>query len=86
MPVAYSMIMRETYKNLKDILNALEYNKHQWMICADLKVVSILTGLKAGYTKFGCLLRLRDFQARQSHYKEKVWHKRGDFTVTTKLC
>ena len=28
-PVVYSMIMRETYKNLKDILNAMQHNKHQ---------------------------------------------------------
>ena len=29
MPVAYSMIMWETYKNLKDIQNAIQYNKYQ---------------------------------------------------------
>ena len=40
-PVAYSMIMGETFKNLKNILNAMQYNKHQWMICVDLKVVEI---------------------------------------------
>ena len=83
-PVVYSMITRETYKNLKDILNAIQYNKHQWMICADLKVVAIPTGLQAGYTKFCCSSCLWDSRARHSHYKERVWPKRDGFTVDLK--
>ena len=72
------------YKNLKDILNDIQYNKHRWMICADLKVVAILTKLQAGYTKFCCFLCLWDSRAKHSHYNEKVWPERDDFTVGLK--
>ena len=54
------------------------------MIYADLKVVAILTGLQAGYTKFCCLLWLWDSRARHSRYKKKVWPQRGNFTVGLK--
>jgi hypothetical protein len=33
--------MKETYKNLKQLLNKLEYSKYGWHICGDLKVVSV---------------------------------------------
>ena len=54
------------------------------MIRANLKVVAILTGLQAGYIKFCCFPCLWDSLARHSHYKEKVWPKRGGFTVGLK--
>jgi len=44
--------MKETYKNLKQLLNKLEYSKYGWHICGDLKVVSLLMGLQLGYTKY----------------------------------
>ena len=38
-------------------------------MCADLKVLAVLTGLQGGYTKFCCFLCDWDCQARDCHYR-----------------
>lgn len=72
-PVAYSTSMRETYTNLEKILFSVNYSKHNWLICADLKVIAILTGLQPGYTKYCCFLCLWDSRARKEHYCKTNW-------------
>lgn len=47
-PVAHVVGWKETYGNCKLILQAINYNKYGWKVCADLKVVAILVGLQAG--------------------------------------
>ncbi|GBN16258.1 hypothetical protein AVEN_117115-1 [Araneus ventricosus] len=44
--------MKETYGTMKHMLSSIEYSKHSWHICADLKVIAVLVVLQAGYTKF----------------------------------
>lgn len=72
-PVAYATSMKETYDNLRKILEKISYDHHQWNVCADLKVVAILTGLQAGYTKFCCFLCEWDSRAKDQHYVRKDW-------------
>lgn len=55
-PIGYSTDTKETYERMKDILEKIEYNKYNWRICCDLKVVAILCGLQAGWTKRPCFL------------------------------
>jgi hypothetical protein len=76
-PVAYSVSMRENYDNLKKILQCIRYNENKWAICADLKVVAILTGLQLGYTKYCCFLCLWDSRDRAHHYTRKDWPLRN---------
>ena len=72
-PVAYSVTMRETYPNVKEILECIHYAEHKWAICADFKVIAILTGLQSGYTKFCCFICLWDSRDRAQHYTRKDW-------------
>ncbi|GBN78620.1 hypothetical protein AVEN_156558-1 [Araneus ventricosus] len=58
------------------MLSIIEYIKHSWHICADLKVIDVLVGLQAGYTKFCCFLCQWNSRVRKKHYIKKVWPKR----------
>jgi hypothetical protein len=51
-PVEHAVHTKETYVNLKQMLNKLEYSKYGWHICGGLEVVSLLMGLQLGYTKY----------------------------------
>jgi hypothetical protein len=51
-PVAYTIHKQETYVNMKEIPNCVNYKIHEWHICSDLKAIAILMGLQKGYTKF----------------------------------
>ena len=47
-PIAYSTTLKESYENLKAILTSIQYDYHNWNICADFKVVTMLPGLELG--------------------------------------
>ena len=72
-PVAHSVILRETYENLSFIVEHISCNEHEWLICVDLMVVAILNGLQTGYTKFMCFLCKWDSRARSEHYICSAW-------------
>ena len=57
-PVGHSVHMNESYENMVILLNALNYDKYQWSICGDLKVIGLLLGMQGGFTKFCCFLSL----------------------------
>jgi hypothetical protein len=43
-PVAHLVNLKETYKNLEQLLQKINYKEHQWMVCGDLKVLCMLLG------------------------------------------
>ncbi|GBN24687.1 hypothetical protein AVEN_214162-1 [Araneus ventricosus] len=59
------------------MLSSIEYSKHSWHICADLKVIAVLVGLQAGYTKFFCFLWQWDRRDRK-----KALHQEGVVQAT----
>ena len=65
--------MKETYQNMRILLQSIKYEDHKWHICADLKVVALLTGLQSGFTKYCCFLCEWDSRARNQHYLVKDW-------------
>ena len=78
-PVAYSVSMKETYDNLRLVLDKIRYDDHCWPICGDLKIISLLLGMQLGFTKHSCFLCEWDSRDRKKHYVKKKWPKRQNF-------
>ena len=55
-----------------------------WNVCADLKVVALLTGLQGGCTKFCCFLCGWHRRARDRHCHVKQWPHRGEMILGQK--
>ena len=80
-PIAHSTTMKETYDNLKIIIQNIQYDKHKWRICGDLKVSGILLGQQSGFTKTPCFLCLWDSRDRAKHYTNHKWPERKSLEV-----
>ena len=76
LPLAHAVGMKETYDNIKLILEKLDYSSHQWLVCGDFKMISFLQGLQGGYTKYSCYLCLWDSRNYKDHYKISNWPPR----------
>ena len=83
-PVGHSFHMKEQYDTMKFVIEKLKYHEHKWLICGDLKVISILLGQQAGYTKFPCFICLWDSRAKKEHWVKKNWPRRENFNVGEK--
>jgi len=55
-PLAHAANMKEYYENMKLLLENIQYEKHNWNNCGDLKVTALLLGLQLSYTKVCCFL------------------------------
>ena len=75
-PVGHAVHMKETYDTIKLLLSSIQYSKHNWNLCGDLKVVALLVGMQLGYTKYCCFICEWDSRARDSHYIKKDWPRR----------
>jgi hypothetical protein len=78
-PIAHSVEMTETYDNMKCLLTSIKYHQLEWLICGDLKVISLLLGQSGGYMKYPCFLCLWDSRADNLHYDKKDWPERTEF-------
>ena len=47
-PIGHSVHLKETYENMKLLLTKIKYDEHKWMLCGDLKVLSMLLGQQEG--------------------------------------
>jgi len=70
-PVGNSVRNKESYENMKILIEAFNYDKFKWQICSDLKVIAILLGLKQGFKKFCCFICELDSRARSLHYSKQ---------------
>ena len=50
-PAGHSVHKKESYENMKILMEAINYDKLKWQICGDLKVIALLLGLPQGFTK-----------------------------------
>jgi hypothetical protein len=71
-PVGRSVYNKESYENMKILMEAINYDKFKWQICGDLKVIALLLGLEQGFTKYCCFICEWDRRARSIHYSRKV--------------
>ena len=78
-PIAHSVHLKESYDNMELLLEAIKYSEYQWILCGDLKVIGLLMGMQAGFTKYCCFLCLWDSRAVSQHYKQKDWGSRSTF-------
>ena len=61
------------------LLEAIKYSEYHWSLCGDPKVIGLLMGMQAGFTKYCCFLCLWDSRAVSQHYKQKDWGSRSTF-------
>ena len=59
-PISHSVHLKESYDNMELLLEAIKYSEYQWSLCGDLKVIGLLMGMQAGFTKYCCFLCLWD--------------------------
>jgi len=43
-PVGYAAHMNETYENMNQLLQCINYERYCWQLCGDFKVIAILLG------------------------------------------
>ena len=75
-PVGHSVHNKESYKNMKILLEDIDNDKFKWQICGDLKVIALILGLQQGFTKYCCFICEWDSRARSLHYSRKDWPAR----------
>jgi len=73
--------MKEEYKAISLVLEKINYQEHQWVICVDLKMVNFLLGQQSGYTKYPCFLCLWESRAKHEHWARKDWPPREYMVV-----
>ena len=78
-PIAHTVHLKESYDNMELLLEVIKYSEYQWSLCGDLKVIGLLMGMQAGFTKYCCFLCLWDSRAVSQHYKQKDWGSRNTF-------
>jgi len=44
---------------IKEVIDLLNYHEHKWILCVDLKMVSVLLGQQRGFTNYPCHLCMR---------------------------
>lgn len=54
----------------------MKYNDHNWKICGDLKVITLLRGMQTGYTKNMCFMCLWDTRYSGDQYNKHDWPQR----------
>ena len=76
-PIGHSVCLHEEHGDVKRVLELLQYDKHNWIICVNLKIVCFLLGHQRGSTKYPCFLCVWD---------SKALEQRGEITPPAKTC
>jgi hypothetical protein len=79
--VAHSVLLTETYGNLETLLSWTKYQKYNWQVCGDIKILSMLLGQQSGYTNYPCFTCKWESTARYRHWIQKDWPPRENLVV-----
>ena len=82
--IAHSVHLKEAHENLKILLQSIQYDKHQWSICGDIKDIGVLLGQQTGFTKYPSFLCEWDSKARNEHWIKKNWKPRENLEPGSK--
>ncbi|KAK9890743.1 hypothetical protein WA026_012091 [Henosepilachna vigintioctopunctata] len=66
--IGHSDCVHEEYQDIKKVIDLLQCNLHQWIICVDLEMVCFLLDQQRVYTKYPCFLCIWDTRAREKHW------------------
>jgi hypothetical protein len=72
--------MKEEYKAISLVLEKINYQEHQLVVCVDLKMVNFL-GQQSGYTKYPRFLWLWGSRAKHEQWTRKDWLPREYMVV-----
>ena len=75
-PVGHSVRNKESYENMKILMEDNICEKFKWQICGDLKVIALLLRLRQGFTKYCCFICEWDSRVQALHYSRKDWPSR----------
>ena len=67
-PLAHAVRRKEMYENFQILLRKVHCEERRLNVCAELKVIAMLTELQGGYTKFCCFNVNGNCQ-----YRIKIW-------------
>ena len=81
--MGHSVDKKEEFKNLKALLDMINYCSHNWELCGDFKMLAFLLGQQGGYIKCSCFLCLWNSRADDQHYSRKQWPLREEVTPGT---
>ena len=83
--IGHFVHLKDSYENMNIILMKIKYNKHKWMVCGDLKVLSMLLGQQEGYAKYPCFWCLWDSRAKNEHWIREQWPKGNDLQLEKRI-
>ena len=84
LPLTHSVHLKETYENVKTVLNALKYDQYSWEVIGDFNMTAFSMGMQGGVSKYLCNFCLWASRATKAHYQKQVWPEREEFVVGEK--
>lgn len=79
-PILYALGKKEDYDTMKWVLDTVYYENYLWRACCDLKVLTLLTGLQTGYTKYSCPFCVFDTRDK-NQYANRYWPPRTSHVI-----
>jgi hypothetical protein len=73
LPIGHSVHLKESYDNFELVLTVIGYTANDWIICGYLKVLCMLLGQQAGYTKYPCLMCEWDSRERNQNWEQEYF-------------